>query len=302
MEISVLTLVRNRTAHLRNLVRGLRRGEALPGELVVAVMGGEDPAPHLPDATFPVRFLSVERAGTDLPLAAARNAAARAARHPGLVFLDVDCIPAAHLVAGYRAALEKEPDALLVGEVRYLPPHAAENDWTESALYAASQPHPARPAPPGDGSAPRPVDRYELFWSLSFALRSATFWRLGGFDEDAFLGYGAEDTDFAFAARAGGVPLLSVGGARAFHQHHATYDPPLQHFGALVRNAQRFYEKWGAWPMEGWLAAFAERGLIEWHAEADRLIVRRPPSAGEVAAARQEAAAPFQDGVFRSEA
>jgi hypothetical protein len=75
---SVLTLVRDRTPQLRNLVRGLSRSAVPPHELVVARMGGEDPAPALDGAPFPVVVLDVDTAEGDLPLAAARNGAAAA--------------------------------------------------------------------------------------------------------------------------------------------------------------------------------------------------------------------------------
>lgn len=29
-----------------------------------------------------------------------------------------------------------------------------------------------------------------------------------------------------------------------------------------VRNAHLFHQRWNAWPMHGWLDAFAERGLL----------------------------------------
>jgi GT2 family glycosyltransferase len=88
-------------------------------------------------------------------------------------------------------------------------------------------------------------------------------WReVGGFDE-AFEGYGGEDTDFAFSLRARGIPLVWVGGADAYHQYHETSSPPWQHLDDILRNGALFAEKWGEWPMGGWLAAFAEAGAVE---------------------------------------
>jgi hypothetical protein len=52
-----------------------------------------------------------------------------------------------------------------------------------------------------------------------------------------------------------------VGGARAYHQWHPVSDPPVEHVEDIVRNANLFHERWGWFPMEGWLTAFAERGL-----------------------------------------
>ena len=74
---SVLTLVRGRADRLRNLMRGLARQTLPPCELIIAWMQPE-PAPDLPDPGCPVRHLHVP--GEPMPLAAARNRAAEAAR------------------------------------------------------------------------------------------------------------------------------------------------------------------------------------------------------------------------------
>ena len=47
-------------------------------------------------------------------------------------------------------------------------------------------------------------DEYRLFWSLSFAVTGDVV-RVGGFDE-AYEGYGGEDTDFAFTLGRGAFP------------------------------------------------------------------------------------------------
>ncbi len=86
---SVLTLVRGRADHLRNLMAGLARQTVRPRELVIAWMQ-PDRASDLPDPGCPVRHLHVP--GEPMPLAAARNRAAEAASGTLLIFLDVDCI------------------------------------------------------------------------------------------------------------------------------------------------------------------------------------------------------------------
>lgn len=285
MTTSVVTIVRGRERHLANQVRGLVRGTELPDELVVVVMGGPEPRAALAEAPFPVRTGRCEPVADELPLAAARNTGAELATGDRLVFLDVDCIPGAELVARYGAALERL-DGLLVGPVRYLAPGAADGDWDEPALRRSSREHPGRAAPAGDG--PVPTDRYELFWSLSYAVRRRTFADdIGGFDP-SLSGYGGEDTDLAFAARAAGVPMAWVPGAVAYHQHHASYDPPLQHLRSIVANAHRFREKWDVWPMEGWLEAFRDLGLVAWDPETGQLEVLRDPTRDEIDAARRE--------------
>ncbi len=102
---------------------------------------------------------------------------------------------------------------------------------------------------------------HELFWSLSFAATPTTWDRCGGFDE-AYVGYGGEDTDFGQRARAAGVDLAWVGGADAFHQHHPVSRPPVEHVDDILRNGAVFRARWGWWPMVGWLKEMEGMGLV----------------------------------------
>lgn len=251
--LSVLTLAKGRAGHLANLIEGLRRGERAPDELIVINMGSE--RTELPSAYFPIRMERI--AGEALPLAAARNRAAALARYDRLLFLDVDCIPAAGLVAAMSIALTSQ-DALICPEVLYLGPDDARGAWREDDLIRCGSPHPARPFPK-HGFAVQ--SNAGLFWSLAFGIRRDRFAILGGFDE-TFIGYGAEDTDFGFRAAAADLPLLMMAGPGAFHQHHEVSDPPFEHLDDIVRNAETFYAKWRVWPMQGWLDDFEALGLI----------------------------------------
>lgn len=267
MMMSVLTIVRNRAGHLAKLIEGLERSTVSPAELIVIDMGSTPPV-AVPETAFPIKIdrLVAER----LPLAASRNLAARHAVSEQLLFLDVDCIPIAGLIKKMSHALA-EHAALICAEVLYLGPDDARGCWDENELKSHARPHPVRPFP---ASGVRREDNAGLFWSLAFGIRKSQFTALGGFDE-AFTGYGAEDTDFGFRTQAAGIPLMFMGGAGAFHQHHASEDPPLGHFDDIVRNAQLFRKRWNFWPMEGWLHAFAERGLID--ISADKLtVIHRP--------------------------
>lgn len=272
---AVVTIVHGRHEHLAGQAWGLARQTRRPDIEVVVAMG--DPA-----ATDRARSLrpgvltpSVDLVDGHLPLAAARNRGARAAVEAGaenLVFLDVDCIPGEDLVCRYAEVLAL-PDVrddrphVACGEVAYLPPVADPAGYRGPALSTLAEPHPARPRPgPGRTVA---ADDVRLFWSLSFAVTTAHWEQLGGFSED-YLGYGAEDTDFGQRLSVAGGTLLWVGGAPAYHQWHDGEVPPVRHLEAIVRNANTFHDRWGWFPMEDWLAAFAERGLTQVEASTGR--------------------------------
>ncbi|GGB65799.1 glycosyltransferase family 2 protein [Blastomonas aquatica] len=266
--MSVLTIVRNRAGHLAQLVEGLRRSIQFPAELVVVDMASDPPVEEF-DADFPVRVTHL--ASERLPLAQARNLAARHASSENLLFLDVDCIPMRALTGAIDQALDQN-DALICAEVLYLGPDDARGEWVEEDLAGSGKPHPAREFP---AHGMRAESNPGLFWSLAFGIRRARFETLGGFDE-AYRGYGGEDTDFGFRADAAGLPLLFMGGPGAFHQHHPSPNPPLQHFDDIVRNAQLFRARWGFWPMEGWLQQFEAMGLLR--IEPSSLHVLRRPA------------------------
>ncbi len=276
MTLSVLTLVKNRPDHLSNLVEGLRRSLRPPDELVVVDMS-DDPM-VLARTDFPSTIVRFQTRG--LPLARARNLAAAQARGDHLLFLDVDCIPTRNLAGLMDVALCGR-DALVCAEVRYLAAGDVSPGWSEDDLLNRGRLHPVRDFPE---AGLREETNAGLFWSLAFGLRRDRFETLGGFDE-RFVGYGAEDTDFGFRARDAGLPLLFMGGTGAFHQHHGVYDPPLQHFDDIVRNAETFQSTWGLWPMMGWLKAFEALGLLR--IGTDRLERLRAPTEAEILSARQ---------------
>jgi GT2 family glycosyltransferase len=276
MTLSVLTIVKDRSAHLAQLIEGLRRSTHHPDELIIVDMASTPPV-SVDDAPFPIQILCLDRPG--LPLAAARNAAATAARGDKLLFLDVDCIPMRALTGAIAQCLA-DHDALICAEIRYLGPEDTRGEWNEDDLLSRAKGHPVRQFPK---NGVRKENNAGLFWSLAFGIHRQRFLDLGGFDE-AFTGYGGEDTDFGFRVREAGLPLLFMGGACAFHQYHDVFDPPLQHLDDIVRNAGIFRARWNEWPMEGWLDAFEKAGLIERRGEMIRLL--RQPNALEIRRAR----------------
>ena len=284
MTASVLTIARGRAAHLANLVRGLTLQTVLPDELVIGVMG-DSPYADLPEAPFPIRQLLVP--GEPIPLARARNAVAEAARSEHLLFLDVDCIPDAPFVAECAAALAGW-DGVLMGEVMYLPKGLADGPWTYDRFAAAAERHSDRQGPPPSGV--RPCNDYRCFWSLNFAMSSATWRASGGFCED-YAGYGGEDTDYGRVLDEAGIPIGWMRGGRAYHQYHPHHMPPVHHLDAILRNTEVFRSRWGEHTMGHWLHAFELMGLVERTGGGYRKL--REPDAHDRALTEQQAHMPY---------
>ena len=245
--ISVITIEANRREHLEGVLWGLENNRSV-GEWIVVHM-----APYhrtLQSECFPIKQFSID--GTsDLPLAAARNRGAREATFDNLVFLDVDCIPAADQISSYRRMLN-EFGGIVNGSVAYLPKLSVNERRDYEIMLEKGKRHDAR-IKLGDRRAS--YDQYSLFWSLNFAISHNNFSKLGGFDE-RYIGYGGEDTDFAWMARGRKLPLRFTTGALAFHQWHQSNELPIHHRHSIVHNANIFFAKWGKLIMEGWLQEF----------------------------------------------
>lgn len=283
MTLSVCTLGSGRAAHLVNLVHGLNAQTLHPRELIVAVM--QDVPYALPDTAFPVR--QVLLGGGGIPLAAARNAAASAASGDVIAFLDIDCIPDPDFVADYAARMTGR-DALLMGEVQYLPAGATDDGIDCDRFASLGVTHCDRAGPPPDELGE--CSDYRCFWSLNFAMRRDTFLGLGGFDE-RYVGYGGEDTDFGRVAFESGLRFHWTRGARAYHQYHPHHMPPVHHVDSVVANARVFRDKWGEWTMPHWLRCFELMGLIARRGD-DYVVLRRPDEA-DLALTRQQSHMPY---------
>ena len=254
MRIALITLTHGRHAHLRRQYHAAR-SQSRPPDHYVCVAMGDRKVPDLPG----VRIIHIP-AGSDLPLSAARNqgaADAIAASAQMLVFLDVDCIPGKDLIDAYLAAAKRsngKAPRIFCGPVGYLPP-LKNAHYSEPELAALSAEHANRRF-----GASGQLDDPNLFWSLSFAMTARSWQAVGGFCE-SYTGYGAEDTDFAQLMRVAGGELHWVQGARSYHQHHESHDPPTTQVASVVRNARIFHQRWGWYPMTGWLDEFERRGL-----------------------------------------
>jgi GT2 family glycosyltransferase len=266
MRTAVITAVHGRGTHLRRQLRGLSRSTCRPDIHVIVAMSDPAAARIAIRNGERVHVVSLDATEGRLPVAAARNVGARTAIDYGaelLIFLDVDCIPGMEMIEHYHCAAvdSAHVDALLCGPVTYLDPPPPSGGYDLDALQTMVDPHPGRPVP-DDGQILNSTD-YALFWSLSFAVRTPTWNRIGGFCTD-YIGYGGEDTDFGQLARQTKVPMRWVGGAHAFHQYHPVSNPPVEHLDDILRNSSIFHQRWGWWPMRDWLDEFVQRGLVRW--------------------------------------
>jgi len=257
VSVAVITVVAERHGHLRLQLQGAARSTRRADQHIVVAMDDPTVAELCPPSAT---VLSVPRSGGRLPLAAARNAGAQQALRAGanvLIFLDVDCIPSPELIARYETVALRRDDAILSGTVLYLPP-PPDDGYVLTELSTLASAHPSRPNL--HHAEERDID-HTLFWSLSFALTAQTWSRIGGF-HPSYVGYGGEDTDFAALARSLDIRHTAVGGAAAYHQWHPSPDPPVQHLDDILRNGRIFRDRWGWWPMRGWLQQFEHLGLV----------------------------------------
>ncbi|WP_165799070.1 glycosyltransferase family 2 protein [Sphingobacterium corticibacter] len=269
--IAILTLVHQRDKALVNMLNGIAAGSIWPHEVLIICMNEQ---PLVLDIKYPFSIRSIVlQTDTGLNLGAARNLAMKESSVNYNVFLDVDCIPDKYFLETYYNQLESNSDVLYTGRVRYLPAAFDEKENWTNRLEEISAPDPVR----------QEIKNYpyELFWSLNFGCSKDVFSKIGGFDMQ-YLGYGAEDTDFAFQARHNGIALQTID-ALAFHQYHASYQPPLNHLESICRNANRFFSKWQFWPMQGWIDAFEKAGYVK--KADDHLEIRSLPSDEDILAA-----------------
>jgi N-acetylglucosaminyl-diphospho-decaprenol L-rhamnosyltransferase len=257
--VAVVTLAHGRRAHLAAQIESMAAQYHPPDRYVIVDLGGPPVDVVHRHSDTEVAIVPLPSDPACLPLAAARNLGAAVGDAAVTVFLDVDCVAPPSAIGSYRSAIVEAPDAIHCGPVGYLPTGARPELGFEELRRVATF-HDGRPHP--EGACGRSA-YYDLFWSLSFAVTRPVWSALGGFDE-RYRGYGAEDTDLAMTARRRGIPLWFHAHPVVFHLHHGDAGPPHDRLDSICRNAERFYAKWGSWPMTGWLRRFEQEGSIVW--------------------------------------
>lgn len=312
--VSVITTCYGRNRHLYNLLSSLAQGSVRPAEIIIVNNDAEPERlaeyalnivqiPTTDEAILdntPTISASKTTKNTGFDIGRNRNIGAAQATYESMIFLDVDCIVAPTFIEQLAAKSQTHPTALFMGQPRYLTRPLTDSESVQlqqgklasDYLDKLSVYNPYRynfdvtsqTTRVGTQYGIKPTQDYGAFWSLCFAISRAQFRQIGGFDTH-YVGYGAEDTDFAFIARTLAIDFYLTNDV-IYHQQHSVHRPPLNHLASIVINANRFYDKWQHWPMSGWLAEFEQMQLIDWDdAQQTPIVMIRMPSSTELAKA-----------------
>jgi len=179
---------------------------------------------------YALRWIAQANAGTS----AARNAAARVARHEVIICLDDDHLPGPGLVATHLAAQERYGDVLVQGSCPLAPGY----DRRGAALVYERARTKSMPIV-RDQEAPG-----WTLWSGNFSVRRETWKRVGGFDE-SFRAWGSEDTDFGLRLAALSIPFIVNTGAVTHHQLSVDYGAFRRQCFSAGRSVVRLSRKHG---------------------------------------------------------
>jgi hypothetical protein len=187
-EISVVVPVGNGSALVGDVVRALVEASPRAGEVVVVDDRVKDGSLDAVRADGRVRVVRNERGPGP---AGARNAGARAARGPLLLFVDADVIVPPDLFARLAAAFGERVEAVVGVEAEAAPPNLAsryKNFWMRYTYLIL----------------PREVD---LFYTSCASIRKEVFVAAGGFDE-GYTRPSVEDTAFGRTLAARGTRVV----------------------------------------------------------------------------------------------
>ncbi|WP_175405153.1 glycosyltransferase family 2 protein [Salinimonas lutimaris] len=270
-QFSIVTIVKERSRQLASLVQSLEKTRLRPQELIVVWMTSPCDESLISSEAFSVqhRFLANE----SVPVPRARNKGMAACSTEQIIYLDVDCLCPPDL---FESVLTELHDGQVVStQVRFLPSPAQTQDYATARQHAVSAPDAV------ELLHNQPV-AWSYFHTLLFAITKADFIRTGGFDE-SYHGVGVGDIDFAARCDELGFALVMLKND-VLHQFYPGVEPPVQQLFDIVNNATRYKQKWGEYPLQGWLQQFAQSGLINDDYETEGLRVKRLPTDEEIQA------------------
>ena len=283
LPVSVVTIVKSRTEKLCHLIEQLEHCHPSPAELVIVWMSSPSELSLIRSEKFDIVHKFVNQ--DDLPIARARNKGLLEAKHDTLVYMNVDAICAPNFIeAGLR---EWSQHSVLHTKVKMIDAECWHLDHnlisasmsSESTLTDSdANDTPKKDTPSEDGPSEdnneiphrdqitiKQEDHHGKFshdsiCSTVFFINKTDFEKTGGFDE-GYSGFGINDEDFFTNCRTLGFAIKEIPQI-TFLPERPNYQCPVNHLLDFVKNAERYYSKWGKYPRPDVLDAYAEAGYI----------------------------------------
>ena len=287
--VSAVTIVKSRTEKLCNLISQLEQCSPTPDELVLVWMAPPSDLSLIKSDKFDIVHKFTTQG--ELPIAKARNKGMQAAKHANLAYLNVDAVISPSLFRDGLLALKD--NSVVFTSVVFLPSERCNKTYSDISKneqqigYLASNDE-TLPEDDNNEIPSREKENHhgkfsdDSICSTVFFIRKADFQKTGGFDE-GYAGFGLNDEDFFTNCRALGYSLEQLP-TRTFAPQRPNYQCPVNHLLDFVHNAQRFYSKWGFYPCENVLNAYAEEGYINADFKANGVkIVQLPEHEDEAA-------------------
>ena len=254
--ISVIIPTYNRRDELRQSLETLT-GQELPAaqfEVIVADDGSSDDSAEVA-ASFdgPLRMKYFFQEDLGFRAGAARNAGARLAAAPVLVFLDCGTLAGPGFVGGHLAAQSQPGRRAVLGycygynafdEERWAPSGLGTANLAEVVAQNADEPlfqdirH--RDWEQAGYDLMRLAMPWSNFFTMNCSVRAADFWAVGGFDE-VFKSWGMEDSELGYRLYHDGVAItLSRAG---WTVEVPKVRPVKRRLFSMMRNARIFLDK-----------------------------------------------------------
>ncbi|MFG2049299.1 glycosyltransferase [Micromonospora sp. NPDC048935] len=272
--VSVVVPTHNRAQDLRRTLESLCE-QTLPVneyDVIVADDGSNDETRSVVDAfagRLRLKYLFQEDLGAraaqvrDNGVTRLRNAGARLATAPLLVFLDCATLAGPDLLTAHLRAHTPPgvPGRAIAGYVYAYPPRKVDDPDYAPPAGLAEAVRTLTPQQVADRYRDEPRFRdprheefekvgfdlggrifpEELFWSSNCSVPAVDFWAVGGFDED-FRGWGLDDVDLGYRLARNGTAIQVSLDAWAIESPHER--DGAVNFAGLLRNAESFFAKY----------------------------------------------------------
>ncbi|WP_137167469.1 glycosyltransferase family 2 protein [Salinimonas lutimaris] len=267
MQVSLFTLVKNRTEQLQNLITHLEKCSPLPDELNVIWMRPPCELSLIKSTYFTInhKFMTEDA----LPIFRAKNKGLDSAKYTLVGHIGVDVLPSfdfisKHLKTTKPGSVSVSSSYISVKEKDlYLGYKNLEDTFLKNNLdFIPSN-------TTGD------IQNSSLFF-----IHREDIKKVGGYDEN-LGGFGINDDDFFRQCKEAELKLERVAD-RTFCQYRANYFCPVNHLLDFTHNASLFHKKWGAFPEVHILETFAQKGFINEDFKISGIHIVRMPTQHEV--------------------